>query len=107
MKTANQEKRIMRGAVVYLTTDRHPSVVVSNEAQNIYSDYLIVVPMSSRQKRLDLKTHTIVNYHDSIILAESIKTVRKADVRSVAHILNKESMERVDKCLSTALDLKK
>lgn len=101
-----REKHLMRGAVVYLTTDTHPSVVVSNEAQNKYSEYLIVVPMSSRQKRLDLKTHAIVNYHDSIVLAESIKTVKKADVRSIAHILNKESMERVDACLSAALNLK-
>lgn len=101
-----REKHLMRGAVVYMTTDSHPSVVVSNDAQNKYSDYLIVVPLTSRQKRLDLKTHAVVNYHDSIVLAENIETVRKADVRSIAHILNKESMKRVDACLSVALNLK-
>lgn len=102
-----REKGLTRGAVVYLTTDTHPFVVVSNNAANMHSSEIIVIPMSSKHKRLDLKTHAVVNYHDSMVLAENIRSVKKDTVKHISHILNRTSMERVDKCLRAALKLNK
>ena len=105
MKKTRRNRRLERGAVVYLSTDRHPFVVVSNNSANRHSSEIIVIPMSSKHKRLDLRTHAIVNFHDSIILAENIRSVKKDTVKSIVHILNKESMEKVDSCLHAALNL--
>lgn len=100
-----RERHLTRGAVVYLTTDKHPFVVVSNNSANRHSSEIIVIPMSSKHKRLDLRTHAIVNFHDSIILAENVRAVKKDTVKNIVHILNRESMEKVDNCLLAALNL--
>lgn len=100
-----REKHLVRGAVVWLHTDKHPFVVVSNNAANLHSKDIIVIPLSSKHKRMDLKTHAVVNYHDSMILAENIQSVDKKDIKKISHVLNKESMDRVDKCLAEALKL--
>ena len=100
-----RDRRLVRGAVVYLSTDKHPFVVVSNNSANRHSSEIIVIPMSSKHKRLDLRTHAIVNFHDSLILAENIRSVKKDTVLSIVHILNRESMEKVDACLLAALNL--
>lgn len=105
MKKTRRNRRLERGAVVYLSTDKHPFVVVSNNSANRHSSEIIVIPMSSKHKRLDLRTHAIVNFHDSLILAENIRSVKKDTVKSIVHILNKESMEKVDSCLHAALNL--
>lgn len=105
MKKTRRNRRLERGAVVYLSTDRHPFVVVSNNSANRHSSEIIVIPMSSKHKRLDLRTHAIVNFHDSLILAENIRSVKKDTVKSIVHILNRESMEKVDSCLHAALNL--
>lgn len=98
-------KPLIRGAVVYLTNDTHPYLVVSHNLANKYADTIIVIRLSSRHKRMDLKTHAVVNYNNSIILAEDIKTIKKSSVRSIVHVLNCESMKEVDKCLKAALSL--
>lgn len=98
-------KPLIRGAVVYLINDTHPYLVVSHDLANKYADTIIVIRLSSRHKRMDLKTHAVVNYNDSIVLAEDIQTVRKSSVRTIVHVVNEISMKEVDKCLKAALDL--
>ena len=98
-------KPLMRGAVVYLVNDTHPFLVVSHNMMNKHADTIIVIRLSSRHKRMDLKTHAVINYNESIVLAEDIKTIKKSDVRAVVHNVNKESMKNVDECLKAALSL--
>ena len=98
-------KPLTRGAVVFFKDDTRPYLVVSNNAANTHAADITVCPLSAKGKRLDLKTHTQVNYHNSYVLCEHIHTVPKDEIRCIPHVVKRSIMCRVDECLRVALSL--
>lgn len=102
---------MIRGSIVYLKPERcpigkpRPYIIVSNDIGNIYADYYLCVPLTSKHKRLDIKSHAIVNYHDSVVKGEEITIVKKTDILRRVDLLDADSMRKVDECLRVALGL--
>lgn len=95
------------GHVIY---GNHPAVVIQNNAGNEHSDNLIVVYLSSKLKKLHLPTHVVLQWYEglrktSVVQAEQIATVSKADVISLMDHLRPEDMARVDKAVAISLAL--
>ena len=65
----------------------------------------MVVPLTTRLKKLAQPTHTIINYNNSMVLCEQILTISQSDVVSIEHTLNDYQMKRVDSCLKVALGI--
>ena len=86
-----------------------PYVVIQNNLGNKYSQTTIVAPMTSRVKRLDMKTHVALyngrcaNHH-SVVLLEQIRVVN-VDLDSWRWVerLSNEDMQRIDKAIKISL----
>lgn len=116
----NLKNNISRGTIVFvkdLNRDSqghvmrgpHPAVVVQNEKGNQHSPTLIICYLTSQLKRLEMRTHVLLQHYDhlrlSVVQAEQMTTIDKADILGVIEQLRPEDMARVDAALSFSLGL--
>ena len=107
-----------RGTVVFVSnmnaeghviSGNHPAVVIQNDIGNKYSPTVIVCFMTSQIKRLDLKTHVVIQHYDglrpSVVLAEQMATVDKNNILAVMAKLRPEDMVRVETAVRVSLGL--
>jgi mRNA interferase MazF len=115
-KSADME--LTRGSIVFVRNERasghvvrgvHPAVVIQNNIGNKYSPTVIVCFLTSKLKRLDLKTHVVLQHYDnlrtSIVKAEQMATIDKSEILSVVTKLRPEDMDRVDTAVRVSLGL--
>ena len=66
---------LTRGTVVYVRNENasghvvngiHPAVVIQNDIGNKYSPTVIVAFLTSKVKRLDMKTHVVLQYRKQL-----------------------------------------
>lgn len=102
---------INRGDIVYISGSaddplwQRPFVIVSNDVGNKYSNICIAVPLTSKHKKLNQPTHCVIDFNDSMVLAEQIYTVHIAHISRVVGTLSVEDTVKVDRCLIASLDL--
>ena len=82
---------------------KRPYLVVSNNIGNKFSDFIMVVPLTTKIKKLNQLTHTIIDFNKSMVLCEQIFTVCKEDIKSIIHVVGTKDMMKVDECLKVAL----
>lgn len=88
-----------------------PAVVISNNKGNKFSPVLIVVPLTSRTKKLLPTHHTIepsmINglSKTSIVLAEQIITIGKDMVRNIVGTLEEIDINFINRKVMTSLAL--
>ena len=86
-----------------------PVLIVQNDLGNMTSPTVIVVPLTSRRKRLRQRTHVQVSPPegglrcDSLILCEQVRTIEKSRLGPYLGALTEESLARVDEALRQAL----
>lgn len=98
-------KELKRGAMVYLSTDTHPHIVVScDEINQGIADYCIVCPLTSRHTHLHLPGRDEVTYK-SVVCADKITTVPKHTIQSVCSVFTPEQMKIVDKAITESLGM--
>ena len=87
----------------------HPAVIIQNDIGNKYSPTVIVCYLSSQLKRLEMKTHVLLQYYDnmkvSVAHAEQIATIDKTDIMSVVTKLRPEDVIRIDSAVRVSLGL--
>lgn len=111
-------KQLKRGTVVFVKNENssghvmsgnHPAVIIQNDIGNKYSPTVIVCYLTSQLKRLDMKTHVLLQHYDnlktSVVQAEQIVTINKSDILSVATKLRPEDMTRVDNAVRVSIGL--
>ena len=109
---------LTRGTVVYVRNENasghvvnviHPAVVIQNDIGNKYSPTVIVAFLTSKVKRLDMKTHVVLQNYDnlrvSVVKTEQMATIDKRDILSVVEKLRLEDMARVDVAVRVSLGL--
>lgn len=91
-----------------ITGDR-PAVVISNNKGNEYSPVIIVAYMTTSLKRLEMKTHVLLQHYDELLLSvvktEQIDTVDKDDVLEIITEIRTEDMVRIDAAIRVSLGL--
>ena len=106
------EMDIKRGSILtlkkqsrkgHLQMGKRPYLVVSNNIGNKFSDFIMVVPLTTKIKKLNQLTHTIIDFNKSMVLCEQIFTVCKEDIKSIIHVVGTKDMMKVDECLKVAL----
>lgn len=94
-----------------LNTDGHiqggvrPVVIVQNDTGNKFSPTLIVIPLTSKVKKLNQPTHGLIKASeenglkvDSMLLGEQIMTINKECVKSkVGNIVNEKDIDTIRK----------
>lgn len=82
-----------------------PAVVIQNDIGNKFSPTLLVIPLSSQLKKLDMPTHTLIKYNelnglkkDSVLLAEQATTISKKMVRKIGYIEDRSLQKKIFKC---------
>lgn len=83
-----------------------PAIVVSNNANNRFSEIAEVVYLTTKAKH-DLPTHVAVRGTgiSSIALCEQIDTVSKERLGNCAGICTDEEMDMIDRALAISLDI--
>lgn len=112
------DNSIKRGDLVFLYADSivgseqsgdRPAVVIQNDTGNKHAPTVIVAPITSKNKKLDIPTHVQVTTKqlekNSMVLLEQIKTVDKSRISSRIGALSDEEMKRVDKALRISLGI--
>lgn len=107
--------KVKRGDIVYISREnedlgvqkstRRPYVVVSNDVGNKFSSIAMVVPLTSKLKKLTQPTHAVIKFNQSMALCEQIITVNQDDIYKIRASLNRYQMKRIDECLKEALDI--
>jgi mRNA interferase MazF len=88
-----------------------PVIIIQNNMGNKYSSTVTVVPVTSRYKDSNQPTHFLVEAgtanlnKDSVILAESIKTIAKERLKYYVGYLNDNFMEEVSNIVKIQLGL--
>lgn len=111
-------QKLKRGTIVFVKNENssghvmsgtHPAVIIQNDVGNKFSPTVIVCYLTSQLKRLDLKTHVLLQHYDnlktSVVQAEQIVTINKSDILSVATMLRPEDMARVDNAVRVSVGL--
>lgn len=111
-------QQLTRGTIVFVKNENssghvmsgnHPAVIIQNDIGNKYSPTVIVCYLTSQLKRLDMKTHVLLQHYDnlkvSVVQAEQIVTINKSNILSVATKLRPEDMTRVDNAVRVSIGL--
>ena len=86
---------------------RRPWLVIQNDKGNYFSDYTIVVPITSKYKK-SLPTHIplVWGFINGTVKCETIQTVSKSNLEVIEHLPDK-IMEHIDNALAVAIGLKR
>lgn len=86
-----------------------PVVIVQNDMGNRYSPTIIVVPITTRQNKKDLPTHTKIKNSslpkESIALMEQIRTIDKSRLTEFIGVLSQNEMNRITEALRISIDV--
>lgn len=88
-----------------------PVLIIQNDIGNKFSPTIIAIAITSRQKA-KLPTHIEIEGtkygldKDSVILAEQIRTLDKARLKSKVGTLDKDTMEKVKKALEISFGMR-
>lgn len=89
-----------------------PVLIIQNNWGNKYSPTIIVAPLTSVQKRLDLPTHVCLTKDklnnldlNSVVLLEQIKTIDKSGLYSKIGEICKEDLEKVNNAIKISLEV--
>ncbi len=86
-----------------------PAVVISNNKCNEYSPVIMVAYMTRSLKRLEMKTHVLLQHYNDLVLSvvktEQIDTVDKTDILAVITEIRSEDMIRINAALMVSLGL--
>ncbi len=110
---------IKKGDIFYATLDpiigseqdgKRPVVVVQNNLANKYSPTVIIAPITTVLKKIDLPTHISIKKNnflkkDSIILIEQVRVIDKVRLKSFLGRLTELQIQQVDKALIKALSI--
>ena len=88
-----------------------PVVVVQNILANKHSPTIIVVPITTVLKRMELPTHIPISKNnflkkDSMVIVEQIRAIDKKRLKAYLGHLKPEQMKLVDNAIANAVDLK-
>ena len=111
---------IKRGDVYYASLNpivgseqdgERPVVVVQKNLANKHSPTIIIVPITTVLKRMDLPTHIPISKNnflkkDSMIIVEQIRAIDKKRLKAYLGHLKPEQMKLVDNAIANAVDLK-
>lgn len=82
-----------------------PAVVIQNDIGNKFSPTLLVIPLSSKLKRLNMPTHMVIQHDErnglsrnSMLLAEQATTISKKKVKKIGYIDDRELQKRIFRC---------
>lgn len=90
-----------------------PVVIVGNNQGNTHSDVVTAIPMTSREKRLDLPTHVRLYSkdnpcldRDSTVLVEQITTIDKLRLRHrCGEVTDPESIRQIEQAIAIQLGM--
>lgn len=87
-----------------------PVLVLQNDAGNFYCPTLIVAPLTSRLKKLELPVHYLLSEkpfltEESMVELEQIKTIDKLRIKFYLGKIDKTEMKQIDEVIATSLGL--
>lgn len=108
--------RIFKRGDVYLVklneNDSHiqkgirPCLIVQNNKGNTFSPNLLIVPLTSKIKRVDLPVHVITG-KNQMALCEFVLTIPKEQIMCYIKTLDAKTMKVVNKALSISIGIRR
>ena len=90
--------------------DSRPVLVVQNNAGNIHSPTIVVVPITRNINKKTLPTHVILPQssgleHDSLALVEQIRTIDRSRITGYIGHINSKAQSEIDIALSVCVGI--
>lgn len=89
-----------------------PCLIVQNNIGNKFSGTVIVAPITSKQKKKDLKVHIELEKDknngletNSVVLLEQLKTIDKSSLYKKIGVINNQDLKNIDEGLKVSLAL--
>lgn len=83
-----------------VTQGMHPAVIISNDTANQCAPCVTVAIITSKVKRLDLRSHMeVMLAKASMIMVEQTVTISKQDIVERVAVLNRPKMAELKKCI--------
>jgi mRNA interferase MazF len=115
----NNQPIVNRGEIYYATLSPsqgseqggiRPVLIVQNNLGNKHAPTTIVAPLTSRLGKKPLPTHIIVGTScglscESVVLCEQIRTIDKSRLTTKMGMVDKATMDNIDKALKISLGL--
>ena len=111
---------VLKGDIVYMREDAYkpiveeegniqagerPLLVVSNDKGNHYSNICVVVPLTQKQKRLDLPFHVQLKHGKSIALCKQLFTINQSDITRITDHISEHEIRKIDFALCVSLGI--
>lgn len=80
-----------------------PVLIIQNNVGNFHSPTTIVVPLTSKAKKMYMPTHIAI--YKGILLAEQILTIRKEQLRNFICKVDDETMKKIEKAIKISIGL--
>lgn len=80
-----------------------PVLIIQNNVGNFHSPTTIVVPLTSKVKKMYMPTHIAIC--KGILLAEQILTIRKEQLQNFICKVDDETMKKVEKAIKISIGL--
>jgi mRNA interferase MazF len=115
------KKTIKRGDMYYAELNpavgseqdgKRPVLICSNDLGNKYSPTVVVVPLTGNIMKRQLPTHVVIPKtngleHDSLALAEQIRTLDRSRLRCYIGHISKEQQSDIDMALAVCVGIEK
>ena len=88
----------------HVQNGKRPCLIVQNNLGNIHSPNLIIVPLTSKTKRLDMPVHVLTD-KKQMALCECIQTISKEQIISYIKTLDARTMKLINRALSISLGM--
>lgn len=90
---------------------KRPVLILQNNRGNLFSPTVIVAPLTSRPKKIDLPTHVWISKRfglvsDSIALLEQVKTIDKDRLIEFLGFVDESTMRSIEKAVQISLGLR-
>lgn len=114
--TQASDRPIMRGDIYYVNFPSYietveykparPAIIVSNKKNNMYSNFVEVVFLTTKPKK-PMPTHVTVRSFDqfAIAMCEQIHSVSKKQLQTYGRTCSAHEMSLIDKALAVSLEL--
>ena len=111
-KIVNKNLKFKRGDIILANLDgvgseqkgTRPVLIIQNDNHNETSNTLIVVCLTSKEKRLDMKCHVKL-FDGSVALCEQIRTIDKCRAIKTICRLNRTQMSEVEAAIRNSMRL--
>lgn len=101
----------LNGALGSEQSGIRPVLIIQNDIGNKFSPTIIIAPITTHDKKIDLPTHVIINDNcglnkRSIIMLEQIRTIDRVRLRYKIGMCEQDIIDKINSAIKISLNIR-